>query len=359
MNNLLYNIIARDLQIERFSDETMEEYGHRLIYSAVAAWVRVSLLGKSYADLEMKQQEDSVDIMHVGSWIESVAAALICSIPCRQSWLRKNEAENQEKYIARNIISNMIVCQEISRLKDQRRLTISPRRKLSFGKHTIILGGTKWQNEVNTLCSVGLGRWLPGLGENGNLVDFMGVPVLSAEVWLNELVRNAPRRNIEILDGWYVFQPSSSEIRNSDSWRIIDRTKLTPGISLGKNHTQDYGLIIKKDKNLRVIPLDQWFYKEKEIYRIMYALNVKAGKPSCFEAQDHGDYVIAHFHSGIPRAEEKLLLLSSWPYTHMGDRYNRVIPYVLWSELKRVFEQHMGIQWIVKQTDREKALMGG
>lgn len=353
MNDLLCNVLARDLQIGKFSDETMEEYGHRLLYSAVAAWIRVSLLGKSYSDLGLERQRDSVDIMHVMSRVAPVAAALIYSIPHHESWFLVDGVETQGKYFVWKIIRSIVMCQEISRLKDQRRLTVSPQRKFSFGEHTIVVGGTEWQNEVNTLCNVGLGRWMPGTGENGKLADYMGIPTISAESWLNELIKNAPRRNIKLSGDWYLFRPLLREIRKNDSWRIIEPGKLPQGVSLVKNKTNDYGLIVKNYNNLQVIPLDQWFYKEKEIYRIMYALNIKAGKKICFEAEDHGDYVIAHFHSGIPRAEEKILLLSSWPYKHMGDKYGRVIPYFLWPELKRVFE-HMGIQWIVKPKDREK-----
>lgn len=347
MTNVLVDVLARNLQIGKFSDETKEEYGQRLIYTAVAAWVRVSLLGKSYSDLEFNSQEDSVDIMHVMNRGASAAMALICSIPHGASWLLADVVEAQGKYVVWELIRNMVTCQEISRLKNKRRLTISPQHTFSFGDHMIATGGIEWQNESNTIQNVGLGRWMAGTGKNGKLADFMGVPVLSAEAWLNELIRDTPWKNIEILDDWYIFQPSSNEIRNSGLWRIYNPTKLPLGVSLGKNQSQDYGLIIKRNSELQIMPLDQWFYKEKEIYRIMYALNARAGKPSFFEAQDHGDYVIAQFHSGIPIAEEKILLLASWPYQSIRDRQRRVIPNFLWPKLKAIFE-HMGIQWVVK-----------
>ena len=49
--NRLINQIAKDLRIYRYENELTEEYGNRLIYSALAAWGRVQILGCSYADL--------------------------------------------------------------------------------------------------------------------------------------------------------------------------------------------------------------------------------------------------------------------------------------------------------------------
>lgn len=68
MSDILIQQISSDLIINKFEGETALDYGNRLIYSALASWARVQIVGKSYTDLnplnDIEFNYHNVDIMH-------------------------------------------------------------------------------------------------------------------------------------------------------------------------------------------------------------------------------------------------------------------------------------------------------
>lgn len=347
MSNILIDSIAKDLNIIRFKNEAIEFFGNRIIYSAVAAWIRTALLGKSYSDIDLDNDELDVDVMHLIQRVKPIASALISTIPHSDKWFFSEELSSMASNCVRKILWNMVLCNEVAVMNNRRRMSISPKKKLEFGNNSIVLGGTSWQTSDRKISTFGFGRWIKSKSEGlYKLNDELSIPSISALDWLNRLLKDAPWSNKMPEGDFKLFVPEQTKW-HKDSWIICNILDTPQGISLIKNRVGAYILVKKDGDIIKTVLLDQWYHKTKEICRIMYAISARVGKPSCFEVTLYDDCVFVHIHSRIPKAEERLILLTSWPYKNISDPFIKVIPMILWNDVKNVIE-NLGIQCIEK-----------
>ena len=342
MSNILIDRIAKDLNISRFNNEAIELFGNRIIYSAVAAWIRTALLGKSYSDIELDNDELSVDVMHLIQRVKPIATALISTIPHGDKWFLSDELSSMASNCVKIIHLNMVLCNEVAVMNNRRRMSISPEKKLEFGNNSIVLGGVSWQTPDRRISTFGIGRWIKSKSEGlYNLNEELSIPSISALDWLNRLLKDVPWRN-KIPEGDFkIFVPRQLKW-HKDSWILCNVFDIPQGISLLKNRFGAYVLVKKTGDIIKTVLLDQWYYKTKEICRIMYAISEKMEEPACFDVKLYDDCVVLHIHSRIPKAEERLILLTSWPHRNISDPFIKVIPMRLWKDVKNVLE-NLGI----------------
>jgi len=347
MSNLLHQKIAQDLNIEQFKNEEEECYGNRLIYSAVAAWIRTALLGKSYSDISVDTAELSIDVMHLLTRIEPIAEALMSAILHADKWFGDVTEDSKGSVCVKRILDYMKDCDEIAVLSDRRRLTVVPQRVFHFGDCSVNRGGVHWQIENRSLQTIGLGRWGPKTQESaGALIEELRIPGFQVEQWIDELIKDAPWSSRKPVGDFMLFTPQTGAWHRN-SWKSSNISEIMQGVYLIKNSIGAYSLLLKSGNLIKSVLFDGWYEREREICRIMYALNLRSGKPASFEVEIFDDYVITHIHSRLPRAEEKLLLLSSWPYRTIDDIYKKIIPNKLWPDIKHVLE-NLGVRWVVK-----------
>ena len=80
-----------------------------------------------------------------------------------------------------------------------------------------------------------------------------------------------------------------------------------------------------------MVVLDSWYVNNKEIYRMMYALNASNDTPARFRIREYDDYVILYYASALPDEENRLIQSISWPYSTYSDKYSRIIPRNVWN----------------------------
>lgn len=347
MNNSLIKQISFDLNIGKYSDETNEEYGNRLVYTALAAWARNLVLGESYTDLNEEAANSNyhnVDIMHIQSRLTQIAYGMLTVIPHSKTWFGNGSIEIQSSTIASNIIDNLIFCYELSRLNDARRLTNSPIRNAAFKNNELVLGGEQWQNSNKTLISVGLGRWMQDTKCSENYKEIFNLPNYTYDEYYHILLDSVLWKESN-LDGKYKIFKTGTGLFYNKAWQDFIKGKLARGLSLLKSIEVDGGyLLVNRDKDqIYSARLDKWYYEEKEIYRIMYMLDSHNETPAIFKAKKYNDYILLHCHSILPNPEMRIILMSSWPGRFFNDFYYRIIPNFIWDEIENLLT-NLGIK---------------
>jgi hypothetical protein len=341
MSNNLVEKISDDLNISKFAKESDAQFGNRLMYSALVAWARVQVLGKSYSDFEKEHDYHNVDILYAQSRVAKVAYGMLNAIQYEAKWLKDSESEDLEMYsnkLTSFIIEKMIFCYELSKING-RRLTISPIRTTHFNKNRLLLGGTKWSEDES--FTVGMGRWV---GKCSDLVDYKSIfnipeysitdyyKILSDDaLWVENDLNGRYKIFLIGKEGWYL-----------KSWIDFKSNRIPEGISLIRSMETGggYFLINKKtNDNILSARLDKWYRDENEIYRIMYALNVFNKTPAIFEAEDNNDHVILHCNSKLPNAEMRIIMLASWPRLTFDDIFYRIIPKFLWKDIESLLNE--------------------
>ena len=304
------------------------------------------VLGKSYIDIQSLEETEypNVDINHIQNRASQVAYGLLQTIPHEDGWV-SGITEDQSSELTSTIIRNMKFCYEISELNDKRRLTASPRRIASSGKMCLHMGGFDWNNNVNSLYTVGLGRWELNVDLKTNIRTTFSIPNANHETFFTELIKDAIWKEKQLKGNYQIFKTGSKSFY-CDAWKEIDNKKIPYGISLLRNIEEGGFLLVRSEASeMSVSLLDTWYYQEKELFRIMYALDADAKTPAQFIVECKEDYVVLHCHSNLPNAEARLLQLSSWPKRNYSDVYYRIVPISLWKLIKKILE-NLGIRLV-------------
>jgi len=356
MSYSLKKEMSEDLNIKKFENETDEEYGHRLIYSALSSWAKVLVLGESYTDLDddtyiQKTYYHNVDRMHIQSRLTQIANGLLMTLPHSEKWLCDGNKEQQAGSLASEIIDNLIFCYELSPLNNPRRLTKSPTKSVYFNKYLLHLGSGGLATRKEHVISVGLGYWSEAEGKSVNYVNYKEVfnlPGYSSEEYYKALLVSVPWQESNLEGEYMVFQTGTGQYY-TNAWRAITwldlkASSFPSGMFLLKSTDVDGGYILlnREDEKICSARLDPWYYNEKEIYRIMYMLDKHNGTPAIFKAEIYSDHVLLHCHSILPNAEMRIIHLSSWPKRTYKDIFYRIIPLFLWDEIRNILS-NLGI----------------
>lgn len=337
MNNLLKQQLSADLNISKFSIETEEEYGNRLIYSALVAWARVQVLGRSYTDINSEADTEldyhNADVMHIQTRLSQVAYGVLNAIPHRSEWIKNSDFEICSNELSNVIVKHLIFCYELSKVNN-RRLTTSPIKTINFISNQLLVGGTKWKGEK--LYSVGIGRWVTNSVVPVDFQDAFNIPKYSAIEYYKALKTNAIWQEND-LDGIYQILKINNAGWYSNTWVDFNKATIPTGVSLLKNMETDGGyFLIKNDvEGILSAKLDKWYYDEKEIYRIIYSLRAFNKTPAIFKAKNNKDHILLHCNSRLPNPEMRILLMSSWPQNVYEDRFKRIIPEFLWDDIEK------------------------
>lgn len=335
--------------MSKFSHESNEEHGNRLIYTALASWARTLVLGNSYTDLNdenkyINASYHNVDIMHIQVRLTQIAYAMLNVISYSKDWINNGDIIEQSSNLASNIIEDLIFCYELTQLNDIRRLTNSPIRKANFKNSQLILGGEQWKISNKAMFSVGLGRWVKVVKPIKNYKEVFNLIDYTSNEYLNTLSESAFWKESN-LEGQYKIFKVGSGLFYYQAWHDFNASRFPNGISLLKSADVDGGyFLVKKDKSIvSTARLDKWYYEENEIYRIMYSLDSKNNTPAIFKAKIYDDYVLLHCHSKLPNSEMRILMMSSWPKRFYNDIYYRIVPKFLWCEIKDILDD-LGIE---------------
>ncbi len=320
--------ISNDLQIIKFKGESIRDYNQRIIYSALSMWVRSLLNGNSINDFNGDIDKTFPDFLYVQSNLSKIAQSFLTSFECNPDWLDMNDNYNSVSMaISRTIIDEMIYLQEIGEVLE-RKLSPVPHRKNIYGQYVHEYGLNTFGKEFQT---IGVSMWTNRLPEDKNEREVV-IPIGGKEYY-SYIDKSFPWITADITGTYEMFKVGSTRAY-SKQWIIYNPNKIKNGIYLLKeanSYEPSYLLIKKKDKQIEMIALDSWYVTNKEICRIMYALNASNDTPARFRIREYDDYVILYYASALPDEENRLIQSISWPYSAYSDKYSRIIPRNVWN----------------------------
>ena len=271
--------ISNDLQIIKFKGESIRDYNQRIIYSALSMWVRSLLNGNSINDFKDDINKTFPDILYIQSNLSKIAESFLTSFECNSDWLDMNDDYNSiSTAISSTIIQEMIYLQEIGEVLE-RKFSPVPHRRNIFGQYVHEYG-------INTLGKefqmIGVSMWTNRLPEDKNKQEAV-IPIGGREYY-SYIDKNFPWITADITGTYEMFKVGSTRAY-SKAWTIYDSNKM----------------------QLEMVVLDSWYVNNKEIYRMMYALNASNDTPARFRIREYDDYVILYYASALPDEENRLI----------------------------------------------------
>lgn len=348
MNELLHQI-ASDLSIYKFDYESYTDFGDRILYSALATWGKVQVLGTSYANLtDIDKEYPYTSKRYITEKLKTISEGLIYSIPHNNEWIYSNDNSSIGYDISKFIIEKLLFCYQLSKMNNNKWITATPEKIVYFKNNQLILGGTDWNCNEIAANSVGLGSWqIKDEKCSENYKDIFNIPHCSLKDYYNSIKRNALWQPTDINEEEYEYFSSGTGLWHSKAWKVFNKKYIPEGISVIRNVNQkyNYNLLLNEEGRILTAKLDKWYTSENEIRRIMYALECYRGKPAEFKAKNKGQVIELHCHSPLPDAENRILLMASWPKRNYRDIYVREIPEFLWGDIKYILS-NLGIKII-------------
>lgn len=350
MSELIHEI-ARDLVIYPFDNEGYEEYGNRIIYSALATWGKLQVLGKSYTELDSVEEDYfSVSQRYITEKLKFVSEGLIKGIVHSKEWINDDDTHELGRDISRYITENLIYCFQLSKISQNQRITALPQKIVDFKNNQLILGGTNWNSNSAGAYSVGLGVWQNKEEKcDDDYKKVFNIPQCNLKEYYDSIVINAKWNKAEIVQEDYEYFTAGMGLWHSKAWAKFNEKSIPEGISILRkiNQKYNYCLLRKVEGDLFTAKLDEWYKKENEIRRIMYALDYNYKKPAIFNAKRREKVIELHCHSKLPNAESRILLMASWPKRKYDDIFLKEIPECLWEDIEYMLNE-LGVKVVFK-----------
>lgn len=338
----LLNSMEKQLQV--FPEgQKKAVFQQRLLYSALAEWVKNLVYGDSNGELGEEKTYASVDILYVQYHLTEIAEAFIDFFCIADSWFEADE-EKRGSSLASQVIQDMIFTGNVMEI--HRKLCPVPLCFYQYRKDLFLAIGDSIKSN-HLLKTVGTSKWLISPNKNTNIVARKITPVVDIPVaeYYERLDRGMPWKEQE-LQGYYQIFKTGRPGKYSECWIPFEVTDLPQGLSMIRScddFNKRYFMIRRIDDRIKMAELDSWYVETREYYRILYALNYHQFCPGRCTMIHRGKFYYLKLWSALPDYEQRLLMNCSWPYRMYNDRYARIIPGFLWKIISEML-QFLGIE---------------
>lgn len=331
MSETTIDRIASDLGIFRFEDESLSLYRCRILYSAMASWIKAIAMDQPVGSRE--EGFYGVSRRHIYERSRVILDTFCRMYPDIEEWFGTLEMDEHPVILLR------------SRLINHGDL-------LNEGFNTNVAISSVHSNQLTPMVETVYGKIM---GKNlyysgvSVLQNHEGVPGLSepedTRQWLNGFLKEAWwSKTIPDMSAWQFFNPSSPVKNNYSAWQ--DSVPATVGgIIFARAMVNKYGYeyYLMKIKGKIVHKLDPFLQNMGCHRRIMHALRIMAGNPVVGSVRLFSDHTELCLNSRLPLKETNLLESYAWPVRHIGDMMHWTLPCPVWAHIKPYMEA-LGIQ---------------
>lgn len=332
-----FNLIermSRDMKIIKYPNEKWEHYTGRVIYSAIALWIKTCTLDRDLFEEDRQCRSKR----YVYQRCSQILSELLALVPEAYNWFWNEDLLNQKdnEDPIRLIRDRMLRSGEIIELGFDTDIAIPNERTMALTEslsRVISIETYKYKR----IFSSGL-AWLV---KESNNVDTMNYRVLRPTEFLNWLFQSVNWETTPLRAEIEYFNPYSRHAL-SKAWSNTKPPSMDHNIYLGRSELykdlKDYYLICNDVNGTRWCKLHSFFLEQKEGYRIMLALRKLADNPVKAKVIVHNHMCELRLFSKLPLREEITLQTYCWPKNNIRDTFNYIMPIEIWPYIKNIIE---------------------
>lgn len=332
MNAELKLQLQKDLNITQYMGERVADYECRLIYSAMAEWMRVMVFDQTTDDPSKKSKNY---LLRHG---RTVLNSFITSSRELQSWfLEDGEGVHEADAPIREIRNRMLASGEYIRIFPSHDITLPMFKRISinaFCERLIGAGGNDYRN----IQHVGITRIISTDTSYDNhswkIEDFMQ--------WISKISK---WETVTELDRYVFFNPFSLQPPYK-SWGDLPVKNME--IHLARlslyNGLSEYYLFHKDEKGRwSNTLLPEVLSEGKEERRIILGLRNMCNNPVVAKFDVKGEVGELRLFCRLPIREESYIETFCWPHRYFLDKLSYIVPMVVWPEIKQMLEEQLGM----------------
>ena len=322
----LLQTVAIDLGIKRYSVESEAQFNNRVIYSAMACWIKATC-----QDLPVGgERSEGVSRRHIHDKCSRILSAFLCRYHSSEPWFAVEEANNDAVGILR---SRLLRHQELINVGYNTNVasTATSNVCLSDGLEVIrgmlLLTGAMYNGialtkqpalpEVSSKLDVSpVGEWFDSYVKTAWWEPFDASKEDSLEYF------NARRKTSNMYKCWETVIP-----KEKDKYVIVRRPV----------NVSSHEYLLLNTQNSRMHRIDQVLKDFGDHRRFMFALRSAANNPVPGQIIRYQDHVHLKMRTYLPAKEIQLLETYAWPHNSITDKLEWDMSLPVWNYIGPFF----------------------
>lgn len=318
MTDITIDRMASDLGICRFAEESSLQFKCRVIYSAMASWIKAIAMDQPPGSKE--EGFYGVSRKHMYERSRTVLDTFCRMYPEIKEWFDLTETGEHPVILLRTRLLNHgdLLNEGFDTnvaLSSVHSMQLTPKIETVYGE---IMGESLQYSGIAVVrCKEA------------------DIPAENAEVtqeWIEGFLKEA-WWSLDMPDttAWQYFNPSNPAKNNYSAWQD-SMVEAVYGIVLARAVVNKYGyeyyLLKTKDKLMH--KLDPFLQELGYHIRIMYALRAGAGNRAVAAVKRHDGYVTFRLNAHLPLKETGLLESYAWPCRNINDNLGWIMSDFIW-----------------------------
>ena len=327
MDDKILTAMASDMKIIKFTDESDSQYCNRILYSAIACWIKTVA-----ADKMLGSGDDSgVSRHHILNRCTQILNELLLRYPTSRSWfLPEIDLDSPISLIRSRLIRHGDI------------LNVGFNTNLILAKEEAVPICESFATHKGVLLSPQ--THYSGIAVIGSPLP-LNVPYLIMQdsvSWFNEYIQSAWWEKCSCFDENIQYYNAEKKSRNNYSgWQSL-KPMPTNGIILARrtvnNAEYEYFLLKEKSGIQFIHRIDHFLQEIGEYRKFMFALRSLADNKIPCQISIHGDHVLLKIWVYLPQNELNFLESYAWPHNSVSDVLEWDMQLNIWSYIRPHFE---------------------
>lgn len=317
MTDKILHAMAADLKIKQYTNETSIQYCNRILYSALACWIKTTALDRPIGSIP----NSGVSRRHIFDRCSTVFDELLTLCPGSMPWF---SFEKPTEHPVSVIRSRLIRNGDLLNVGFDTNLILARKSVVAISDNLEVHHGIIYSPEVfyTGVATVAQSKLHFSKTENNNSVD-----------WLKEYIKRAWWEKVAISDASVQYYYAKGKSRNNYKlWQSSFPEEPTNVVLARRSvNVNDYEYFLVKGENRNYIHrIDPLLHDLGEHRRFIFALrSMVNNKPPC-EILVYQDHVHIKLWSYLPQAELSLLESYAWPHSSISDVLEWDMPHSIW-----------------------------
>lgn len=327
----LIEMMQHDMRIFPYCGETIEYYTGRLMYSALAHWIRFTVLDETTENYKHKSKSY---LYRRGC---EILENMVACIPESRNWIAGSVDNNVNP--VHEMREKMFIAGELMEVDEQGNVGLPVYQQIECVQGCYRIKGLLYGR--NSEEFLGITRVMRLGKATKKAAIFKAFAVDDYIKWLYERARWEVCSEID----QYEFFNVMSKNAPYKSWENnpIRSKEYHLGRMALLNGLYEYYIFRYSSGKWLVSSVSTIASEYKEERRIILGLRKKYHNQMIAYYSYVGSVIILHLNCRLPLKEEGLIETYCWPLKGFDDKLNYVVPFLIWDDLKILIEENLGI----------------
>lgn len=316
--------MATDLRVRQFANESLPQFINRLLYSAMACWIKTAALDRPV--LFHTDGDLGISRRHILERCDSVLAEMLSRFPTSKPWFVTPLGNEKAIQLLR---SRLIRHKDLLNVGFQTNLTLAPKSvipispDLECGKGYLMdpsfsYSGIAMIRRRQTECC------------------FEDSDRINSYEWLKDYIKSAWWKSADLPEDVEYFNPFRKVRSNYGCWQDTPPAPVEGIIFARRNASPlpaEY-LLVMPGENTRLHYIDSFLHETGEYRRFQFALRKIVDNDLATDVRIYQDHVHLKLSFYLPEWENRLLESFAWPYNSVSDKLEWDMPLSIWAYIK-------------------------